>query len=608
MNRFFKNNALSIIICFAGFTLLGIRSYGYYTNDQTAFTLIAQAFSQTGKIIAYPEDNSLPYYGNFHPPGLILLLGIFIRLSGIFFGPMLFQLFCLAACLFGLLGVQRISYSNCSPHTAQSRIKNSKDEQHALCALFFLVPFTHQSALLIDIDSSVLIAWGSLFLFLHYWLIKKKCGLLLTGTIMGIVFTLGFWCKFTTPLFVYFSWALWIILVSRHRIKGVVIALIAAATAALSFLATYIPFAVAQGLPVWSCFHLAADRLKGRIFSENGMTRFFGEALRSIFYDMHWFSFLFLPLAILLTLVQLRGFSFTRQWLHSKLPLLAFWTLYIGYTFILPTSQYYMPRYKYGLLPFFVLLLLKPFIVFISKLKKRDRVTLGIAAVFLVFILPDFPTSSAHLRLWYHSFSIAPVSFYYYPEIHMQMMRHLADISETTVWLLPFRAAMFAIYYLSIPVILIFFVHCAIVGLLFWINRSIIRSLWLVILPLWISILIMNMSREYQLFYDAGIQGFKETVEFLRKNIAPGERFLGYRDLTVYTGHQAFCLYRYDDGKRRLDTIRIDSLTQANGIRYCAFPDVDIYKTDTSFHHYLNSHFDTAFAFRDYLVLRHRKI
>jgi hypothetical protein len=606
MKSILKNNAVSIIICFVGFSLLAFRGFGYYTNDQTAFTVIADAFSKTGKIIAYPEDNSLPYFGNFHPPGLILLLGIYIKLFGLFLGPMLLQLTCLAVCLSTLLAVQRTLWSLSPPIAETNQAQMRKKEQHALCGLFFLVPFTHQSALLIDIDSSVLVTWGGIFLFAHFWLVKKNCSLLRTIVVMGAVFALGLWCKFTTPLFVFLSWALWITLTSPSRRRGIAAALATALVAGTAFLSTYVPFTLAQKLPMWECVNLAAHRFKGQLFTGSGFVRFFGDALRSMFYDMHWFSFLFFPMVIVLTALQFRDFSFSRQWIKLKLPLFSFWAVFIGYTFLLPTSQYYMPRYKYGLLPFVVLLMLKPFFEFISTLKKGTVVVLVMAAVTCVFVLPDFPTSSAHLKTWYHWFSLAPLQFQYYPHYHLRLIEQAAALSERWVWLVPVRAAMFVIYYLSIPIIVIFLVHCIAVAAAFFINHSIVRSMWLVILPLWASMFIMNMSREYQLFYDAGIQGFKETVNFLRAHLAPGERFLGYRDLVVYTGHQAFCLYRYNDGLRRLDTVRIDSLIHTNGLRYCAFQDADIYKADTAFRHYLTAYFDTSLKYRDYLVVRHR--
>ena len=192
------------------------------------------------------------------------------------------------------------------------------------------------------------------------------------------------------------------------------------------------------------------------------------------------------------------------------------------------------------------------------------------------------------------------------PASQTRLIKSMAEYSEHSLAFLPLRAAMFFIHYWSISGIFLFLLFCGAAALVFLATRSISHSLWFTIIPLWASMLMMNMSREYQLFYDAGAGGFKEAVTYLRAHLQPDERFLGYRDLVVYTRHQAFCLYDYADGGRKLDTTRIDSLSRTRGLRYCAFLNDEIYKNDTIFHRSLTHRFDTVFVHRDYQVWKRR--
>jgi hypothetical protein len=246
----------------------------------------------------------------------------------------------------------------------------------------------------------------------------------------------------------------------------------------------------------------------------------------------------------------------------------------------------------------------RPFKQWIITERHQTLVLLGIAAVVLLFVLPDFPTSVARLRLWNHSFSFCHWHVAYYPESFVIQLSSWAKTAKQSFWLLPFRMVCFAVHYITWLGVLVFSIHCCAVAAVYAVTRDIMRSLWLVIVPLWLSLFIANMSRDYQLFYDPGTAGFSEAASYLKKNLKAGEKFLGYRDLVVYTGHQAWCLYDYNDGERKIDTIRIDSLVRRERPWMCAYLNDDVYKDNTVLLSYLHHNFDTALVCKDYRIWR----
>jgi hypothetical protein len=122
----------------------------------------------------------------------------------------------------------------------------------------------------------------------------------------------------------------------------------------------------------------------------------------------------------------------------------------------------------------------------------------------------------------------------------------------------------------------------------------------------WSVMFLQDLSREYQLFYDAGRTGFPKAVSYLKRNLEPGEVFLGYKDLAMYTHHLSVALYLWKSC-RVIDTTFIDTTARNRSIRYIAYCYNDIYECDRSLSLYLKGHCDLVFSEGDYLVWKYRQ-
>lgn len=557
------------------FLILAYRGYGYYPSDQISPP-------ETGGPTAFAIRSQNP-----HPPLLMVALWAAQSATGFFLAPVLVQQACLCAALLLLLAAQRRSLLR----------KPALRERGALVLLFFLIPFTHQAALFIDIDNTLLVAWGALLL----WTLCAGLPPVRAAAVTGAVFALGLWCKLTTPPAVFLMWA-GVLLAADwrgnwRRVLG------GGGVAAILFSATYFPFChwahVSAGLPFQLTFGKFFSHLGG-----GGAALRLGNALRTLFIDQHFFSFVLLPLALVNTAADLRRFSGRRRDLPELFPCLFFWGLYLGYTVAVPTM--YLPRYKFGLLPFAVWWLWPAWMEFLGEVTRKKALGLAAAALLLVFLMPDLPTSAHQWELRYHSFALFPGHARYYPEWFMQALGALGGWAKGHWYGLPFRGLGYVTYYFSWLGIALLFIHLAAAGLVKRrFGNSWRNGFFAVGAAVWAALFVQDQSREYQLFYSAGTRGFPETVAYLRENLEPGEEFFGWKDLAFYTGRPSCDLSTWSKGVRA-DTGRIDSISRLRPLRYLAYLEDDYYKGDTALAAYLERRFTLEKRIFDYRVYRRK--
>jgi hypothetical protein len=580
-----KTTVLCIALCIVLFIILGIRSYGYYTDDQMVHFYPARQFAQNGKLSTTISGDGT-FYGNFHPPLMIMMLGIFMRITTVLFAPVLLHLFSLGATLLLLLKIQR-KIINRIPHPL---------ERVSLVILFFLIPFTHQMTLYVDVDNTVLCCWSALFLLGLY----NASYTPRYFAMMGLIFALGLWCKLTTPFPVFFVWTA-IVLTENFRLKTVLYCLCTAVAGGGVFLATYYPVTLVTDIPFAFPFQITFSKF---FIESSGSTDILfraGQSLRAIFYDMHWLSFLFLPLVIVRTIGQLRSFSWKRQELTTLYPLIFFWALYLGYTFIVPTKLF--PRYKYSLMPMVVIWLWEPFHSFLMSLKRRNMVLLGAVSILAIFIVPDLPTSALRQRLWYHDFALVTIPLSYDSPLFSSVLSVLAEWSESVPVLVPLRLIFFGVHYLSILGLIIFCIHLLSVLLIYLKTRHIYKSLFIPSVVVWVSLFAQNMSHEYRLFFNAGAEGFAQTVTYLKKNVPSEKKLCAYRDFGFYSGHKSYDPYIWTHQGFSLDTTRIDRIiTTDKAVSHIAYIKNDFYEKNRMFTMYLFDHCMPVYSYADYCV------
>jgi hypothetical protein len=521
----------------------------------------------------------VPAGGNFHPPLIGLLFGIFVKISSIFLAPVLLQQCALIATFFLLYKL------------AAGKLPMDYKTSAGFLVLYFLSPFTHESVLFLDIDNTLLVVFGALFILVQ----SIPARPIPKSILLGAVFAFGFWSKLTTPAIVLATWIV-LEIIRKPGLSTVVNSLFTIGAAALLFFATYLPFCFLQQLDWKYCFISNVSRFTGQTHESFTLSVLIGKTLRAWFYDLHWFSFLFVPLVLVKSALDIRNAVVKRAGFISLYPMLFFMAIYLAYSSVF-TTPYYMPRYKYCLLPFFVWWMMEPFCAFWNSLRRRDLIWLGAAGLALSFVLPDFPTSAAHYKFWYHSFSLIKIPVFYYPESLTKALLSVSAWSKGNILLFPLRCILFIVYYLTVPGILLLLLHVAVVfGVYKFRFHDSLNAVFAVCIPLWISIFIMDSSREFQLFYDAGATGFPEAVRFLKERVAPNETFLGYKDLAAYAERPFEALYYYRGGTRVIDTTWIDSVNKAHNCRYLAYVNDNIYD-DPALKAYASRNFLREFRF-----------
>lgn len=617
----FRPDPATVLLCAGMALLLGFRAYGHYVDDQADFLLHARELAGKGRLAqALPDAGEIP--GNFHPPLMLLLLGLLVKVSGILLAPALLQTACTFGTLFLLLGLRG---RGPEAEPAGNRI-------FASALFFFLLPFTHQGFLFLDIDNSLLPLWGALFIRVLTG--EREAGgagaegspdrPLRFAVRLGLVFAFGFACKLTTPLAVLAVWAP-LNLLRRPDRRGLLETLAVPLVAAAVFLPAYAAACLAMDLPFAYPFQLTFSKFFS-VSQAAGPAARLGTALRSVFWDIHWFSALTLAVVLAKTVADLKSFPWKagiRENLPRLHPLLFFWALYLGYTLVIPTL--WLPRYKFGLLPFLFWWLKDDFIRLAAV---RPGRSLGIArsagiarlgalialGAILSLALPDLATSATLHEFRFHSLSpLAPAlaGLPYYPEAIAEWIGRLEATTRGSLLQAPVSAFRFALHFLTwVGLASILAAAAAAVALRRMPGRvpgGVLGGLLALATVSWACRFAQDMRRDYALFYCAGSTGFAEMADTLSARLGPGEVFLGRKDFGLYTGRPFIQLYRYGPSGMEADTSRLASLLADRPIRYLVYKQGDPYR-DPGFLDFVGRRFDPDSRVGDYVLWRSRLI
>jgi 4-amino-4-deoxy-L-arabinose transferase-like glycosyltransferase len=177
---------------FLAFSLLFFQqSKELYVIDEAEFPLVARAIAQTGRPIYYRGEDLPANVGIWHPPLYPYTLGAWEQVFG--FSHVAVRSFgfacALIAAAFGLLIIRRL-------------FDDPKGWLRAAwLGIFLLHPYAIQSALLPDIDSTVLVASSMFALWaLTEAVVAHRWTPLVTSVIFGVALGINALAKLTTPI------------------------------------------------------------------------------------------------------------------------------------------------------------------------------------------------------------------------------------------------------------------------------------------------------------------------------------------------------------------------------------------------------------------------
>ena len=236
------------------------QSKELYVIDEAEFPLVARAIAETGRPIYYRGEDLPTNIGIWHPPLYPYTLGVWEQVFG--FSHVAVRSFgfacALIAAAFGLLIIRRLFGD------PRGWLRT------AWLAIFLLHPYAIQSALLPDIDSTVLVASSMLALWaLTETVVAHRWTPLVTSVIFGAALGTNALAKLTTPIALIPLMVVGLALSTRSTRWTILGTAIFSAVAAALFTAVWGFIAVAARLDFWYPFSFTYQSLVSRSGSKS---------------------------------------------------------------------------------------------------------------------------------------------------------------------------------------------------------------------------------------------------------------------------------------------------------------------------------------------------
>jgi hypothetical protein len=578
-----------VLLAVSLFIILGYRGLGYCLDEQAELMLYSRTFAESGKLICYLSTP--PLYCNIHPPFLVSILALFIKLSNIHLAPALVLLSCSAATLWLLLKRKKLCFQS----------KNCNASSISVVLLFFLIPLTHESFLFIDIDNSILPVWAALFLLAIQYEGKWPRNFTL---FLGAVFAVGLWCKLTTPIVVFLIWA-FLQMLAKPTFATLAKTLLVAFVASALFSLTYFPFCMFFHQPALYPFEITFGKGVSEVSGILNLSARAGAILRSIFLDVHWFTPVLLFIFVLKTIKDFKNVEWKSRDFRSIEAAMYIWGIYLCYTIAVPTA--YLPRYKFVLIPFLVSWLSNDFHEFLVKTKPRRLLMIVGAGIGSSLVLPDLGTSASTFQLYFHNYS--PLKYWlqglpYYPDSLTSLLEHLSNLSQATLFQYPVEAFRFVLYFMTWVGIAYLLLTLFILFVINFKVRNATTSLYLIATFVWSCQFAMDMRRDYDLFYCPGTKGFEEIISVLKSKLEKDESIIGNREFSAYTGNPFHQLNQWGDRERSIDTTRLQNLVALHRIRFLVYLNRGDAVNGIAFKEYLGQNFVLQSQIGDYFLWR----
>ena len=360
-----------------------------FVIDEMEFPRLAEAISETAKPIYYRGEETPRHLGTFHPPLYAYALGGWLAATG--YSETSVRLFGVLL----MLGTSALGF-----RTLGFLGLRSPWPKTAFLAIFLLYPYTIQSALLPDIDGTILLFTSTLLLHeLARRLTASPLATIPFVTGVGAVVALNLWAKLTSfPIFVVVVVAA---LVTQRASRAIALAASSLAIGVAGFLASWALVAVIIGTPFAYPFEFTIQSgLKGGFGEAN-----IGELLaRLVPVDStrYWIGWILPALLIWGITASARSWRASPQ---SRLMVVyGLWALgaYVMYS-VLSGAPFGFPKYYIASIPAAAMLSVVPFQRAIDLFVKRRialsmAVAIALAAVASVVWLGSPPGDQTRYR------------------------------------------------------------------------------------------------------------------------------------------------------------------------------------------------------------------
>lgn len=344
---------LSLAIIAVYLTLTIIQSGESFVMDEIEFPRLAEAVADTGRPVYYRGEQTPAHVGVFHPPLYGYALGGWIAMFG--FSPEAVRLFgVLIMIATALLGVRIVKLLDLAGRWGTP----------LFLGLFLLHPFVIQSALLPDIDGTVLL-FATVLLFYEVTRASRNDNNFISALRMGLALALAFAAKLTAVLVVP---ALFVGLILAQSLRrAIAVAGSASVIGSGVFLSAWWALATFAELPFFFPFEFAIQSgLKGRV-REAGIAELLSRLVPAD-WTVFWLGLLLPFMAVVGTAVLIKQLS---TWPERRVALMfALWSLGTVVFYSLITGPPFgFPKYYISALPAMAIL----GVVAVDAV--RDRVT-----------------------------------------------------------------------------------------------------------------------------------------------------------------------------------------------------------------------------------------
>ena len=487
-------------------------------GDMVPYLWWARAIVETGRPVIVFNPDDPPYPANMHPPLYPYLVALSFKMFGDSVRSSIYVN--LVAFLATVLVTAAIA----------RRLGTPPGGIALIVAVLLVHPFAIQSTLLTDTDTSILplAVMGYTLLLLT---LKDRMTLTVT-LVLGLSFGVCLWTKFTTPLALPVVTALFLGLRGQPTLGLRAGAAILVSGVAF-FLGSHAVFAAATGLSPWE--PIAWPATKARADLTGNLASAFANVAATLKTDVLWYT----PPFVLLMLAAFawRVRRYRREGVVEGVDLvwLLGWVVYLTYTVIIPTDG--RPRYKTITLVLFALASGVTLGEVATRLRRGRWIGFGAAIVLAALVA-------------YYAWLPEPIA-----------AATLLSATADTAAKLRLSAL------LAVPVVLPLAVLAALrkwPPVLAWLLLALVATAT-------VSDVKQARAAAPHNLFGFGLEGFEQTVSYVRGVTHPGDIIFSFSDLPYYTRSRFYNYSVLSNGRRTVDVERLRQLAAAHDVRLLVF-------------------------------------
>lgn len=528
---------LILILCmllFLVFNLFSIQKP--FLLDDASFVNAADAINKNGVPIFYEGEVEKEKIGLWHPPLYIYLLAASFWVFGV------------SEVSARLIGILFSSGTIILIYLLSLEIFKDNQNKHLIALagafVYSINPFVIQSAILIDIDTSILTFLTVLFIFVFIKTMQMRY--IKRLLILGILFGVLIWAKFGSPIFIILSLAAFYIINKEYK-KGILDTSIIVLFGAAFFLLSWSIYTNLTQLPFLLPFQ---HNMTTGSFSERGV-RLLLKVMWGVKNISFWTTPPFILLVFVIFLERIRNFIKTKKLIYMDILLLCGMVIFIAYS-IIRTNAYGFPKYYAPSIPVFSILIgefiarSEPFEIF-----KHRYIPLIIGflviSIYFIFVVGD------------------PMLFPYKQEyeilIYKNAFTHFITLSiyKTIIYLLP---------------VLLFFI---ILNIRTSATRSKMIAVSLIFALISTSIYVdgIQSQAKYSTTYNYGETGLREAAFYVKERTNSNDTIIGETDIGYYSERPYYRAFFLSSSPNQMQEV-----INSNNLPYLVFRSNDIWKNE----------------------------